>query len=96
MPIVPSPEPSEAPKRPRRAPKATDEPLSDQIGNALLDLKKEHGISGLARLIGVTPNTVVRVMSGVGLKLSTVELICEKLGWGVTITDEDGNVIARV
>lgn len=99
-PLEPEPNsPTEAPKARQRAPRKPQRhsggTLATQIGGSLVALREEHGIGGLAKVVGVTPNTMVRCLSGVGLKLSTVELLAEKLGWSVVITDGDGNVVAQ-
>lgn len=70
--------------------------LGPQVAKALIPLKEEHGIGKLAEAMGVTTNTVRSCLSGVGMKLSTFEKVCQVAGWTVEVRDSDGNIIARL
>ena len=100
---VPVPEPTpEAPVE-RPAPRrtvvepmeASRQPLAAQIASYLKQELADTPNLQMAKDMGVTCNTVVRMLSGVGLKLSTLERIATVQGWTVEIKNASGEPFAR-
>lgn len=68
--------------------------LCEQIGVALKPYITQHTLVTVAKEIGVTTNTVSRIVSGVGMKLSTLEKMCRLTGWTIQVTDKNGDAVA--
>lgn len=110
-PVESAPEPSPAPRRAPKAPPPSKyalpepearsvaptafRPLAPQIAKAMEPLKDKHGVAKMAEAMEVTTNTVRSAMSGIGMRLSTLEAVCEVAGWTVTITDDQGKTIIQ-
>lgn len=87
---------TEAPQRAARPiGRAGFRALAPQIARAVHGLKKKHGIGNIAKACDVTTNTIRSAMSGVGMKLSTLEKLADVAGWSVEIRDEKGTLIVR-
>lgn len=91
--------PPEVPEAPQRVARpigrAGFRALAPQIARAVHKLKAKHGIGNIAKACDCTTNTIRSAMSGVGMKLSTLEKLADTAGWSVEIRDEQGKVIVR-